>query len=191
MASIKTNTRGIRATIRKATTSEVFHGARWYAQAHAFCATLAAKYGITHAQAIGITAALSPGVGWAQNQKDAEALCQGITTGIATYGANVRKAERILQGEAPEDVLGGLKVCSFYQNIKSAGTDPAVTIDRHAIAAAGYKLPKSGTISLGTYRAAERAYTIVGKEYGLTGAQAQAVVWLAHRRLKGVSAHHG
>ena len=106
----------------------------------------------------------------------------------------ISDAIRIARGEAPDDVLGGHKVRSFYNNILLGSTGD-VTIDTHAISAAmGEKvtsqdarmtimdapaLAEYGTE--GAYPIIADAYRTVAAENGLSPEQAQAIIWLQWR----------
>ena len=120
---------------------------------------------------------------------------------IPTLNANARKAFRILNGEDPEDVLGGPKVRAFYFTIVNP-TDPrAVVVDRHAIditfgtvlnsAARGLTLGRKGAYDAVSdlYR---RAARIISAELGehWTPAQVQATTWTYWRRER-AAAYHG
>ena len=99
--------------------------------------------------------------------------------GLMAYPANLAKAKRIFQGEAPLDVLGGMKVRSFYRNIML--DESAVTIDRHtcAIALFGLDTAKSGQITVTDklYKLLAQAYTNVATMYNLAPYVVQSVTW--------------
>ena len=147
----------------------------------------------------GVIAALSPNNKWERNVNDADRLCRAFTLGghsatdsvkVSTYGANKVKALRILAGEFPLNVLGGLKVRAFYQCI--IGCNDSVCIDGHAYAIwagdriATTKTPKISAklyaaIAVDYIKAAETINSILGSDY--TAAQIQAITWLTYRRL--------
>jgi hypothetical protein len=171
-------------------------------------------------RAAGVIAALSPRLAWRKNveyaklaymvhgtmQNDAIVWPDGtreayFTGMIPTLNANARKAFRILNGEDPEDVLGGPKVRAFYFTIVNP-TDPrAVVVDRHAIditfgqvlddQARGLALGRKGAYDTVAelYR---RAARIVSAELGeiWTPAQVQATTWTYWRRER-AAAYHG
>lgn len=174
-------------------------------------------------KAAGVIAALSPRLAWRKNVEYAK-LAYMTYAGIATQGlmsmrtdgdiseayfagmiptlnANARKAFRILNGEDPEDVLGGPKVRAFYFTIVNP-TDPrAVVVDRHAIditfgqvlndQARGLALGRKGAYDRVSelYR---RAARIISAELGevWTPAQVQATTWTYWRRER-AAAYHG
>ena len=126
-----------------------------------------------------------------------------------TYGATwtcgndgVAVAVRIHRGEAPDAVLGGHKVRSFYNNITGGGasSDTSVTIDTHAFSAAlGQKVPASdkrmGKINgvpssrrfstKGTYAVFADAYRAVAARHHLAVEDVQALVWINWRKTHG------
>jgi hypothetical protein len=169
---------------RKAKASEVEAGAEWYGVAHD-----AAKAMSDLETGAGVIAALSPMMGWERNVMLAyRAFEQGFADGCLK--GNARKADAIMAGNAPLDILGGSKVRSFYANIVNPfGAD--VTIDRHAfdIVAGRYTTDKEkATLTRkGEYERHADAYREAGIILGgLTGAQVQAITWVTWRRIKGI-----
>jgi len=156
-------------------------GELWYQEANEECRTLALEFGIRHAQAIGIVAALSPNMRWERNVLAAREMLQGNMR--VTYPANVGKACGILADRDPMDVLGGNKVRSFYQNILSGGYDEAVTVDGHASnIARGIRQPIARTtVTNRQYGIIARAYRNAATRRNLTPPAMQATVWLAWR----------
>lgn len=156
-------------------------GELWYQDANARCLTVAEEFGIRHAQAIGIVAALSPNMRWERNIIAAEEFLSGNMS--VTYPANVGKACGILNGRDPLDVLGGPKVRSFYVNILSGGWDESVTVDGHASnIARGIRQPIAQTrVTARQYRIIAQAYRNAATRRGLTPPAMQATVWLAWR----------
>lgn len=179
-------------------------------------------------RAAGVIAALSPRLAWRKNVEyaklayliynqvkspygpsdkaqrvfsdhgTAEAYFAGM---IPTLNANARKAFRILNGEAPEDVLGGPKVRAFYFTIVNPSDPRGVVVDRHAIDITfGQVLSdQSRGLALGRKGAYEavselyrRAAKIVSAELGeiWTPAQVQATTWTYWRRER-AAAYHG
>lgn len=223
-------TRNITATFRAATDGDRAIGHGWYARARDLAEKLATEYTAGNGYyseeeiraAAGVIAALSPRLAWRKNveyaelaymtffQMDKEAplrnlsedVRQSVFAGvIPTLNANARKAYRILNGENPEDVLGGPKVRAFYFTIVNP-TDPrAVVVDRHAIditfgqvlndQARGLALGRKGAYDKVSelYR---RAARIISAELGevWTPAQVQATTWTYWRRER-AAAYHG
>ena len=175
------------------------------------------------AKAAGVIAALSPRLAWRKNVEYAELaymvytdlqnsnsqimpkrgeIAEAYFAGmIPTLNANARKAFRILDGESPEDVLGGPKVRAFYFTIVNPDDPRAVVVDRHAIditfnevlnnQARGLALGRKGAYDTvaALYR---RAARIISAELGdvWTPAQVQATTWTYWRRER-AAAYHG
>lgn len=127
------NVQHITRLFRKAPHEDIVKGARWYEEAHAIATTFAERYSLSVEQVAGVLAAISPMQSWASNVKLGERILAG--RGELTEGAGLRtntaKANRIIKGEAPLDVLGGDKVRNFYLSILTKGAE-GITIDRHA-----------------------------------------------------------
>lgn len=189
----------ILATFFNATPAELTDGASWYDRAINTAALIACRYSLPVNTVAGVIAALSPNNKWERNVVDAEQLCRAFTLGghsaadkikVSTYNANKIKALRILSGELPLSVLGGLKVRAFYSCIM--GESSSVCIDGHAYAIwFGQRIPttKSPKISAKLYdaiasdyvKAADTINQIMGTDY--SGAQVQAITWLTYRRM--------
>jgi len=117
----------------RATYEQRLLGTAWYPNAQKEIKNLAAKYRLSLETIAGVTAAISPGLNWDINLKQAEMLLYDRLATVGVYGRKNRdKAIRILSGEKPLDVLGGAKVRSFY--LALCGLDVPV-IDRHLIRA--------------------------------------------------------
>lgn len=190
----------ILAVFFTANDSEILHGSRWYADALSVCSTTAQSTGLPLATVVGVTAALSPNNKWARNQTDAAALCRAFSAGtladaaavkVSTFHGNKRKALRILAGESPLDVLGGLKVRAFYSCI--LGNKGAVCIDGHAFAIwLGEYVPTTKTpkispklyasIAAAYGQAAETINSVMGTSY--SAAQIQAITWTVWQRIR-------
>jgi hypothetical protein len=179
--------------------SELRDGARFYGDAFSYCEELASSYGIDADTAAAVVAALSPNNNWERNKLDALNLIRAYTLGghndalaikTSTYNANKLKALRILSGEQPLTVLGGLKVRAFYGCI--IGDPDAICVDGHAYSIwTGLRVPTSKTpkispklyaaISADYIKATAEANRIMGAN--ISPAQLQAITWLAWRRL--------
>jgi hypothetical protein len=169
--------------------ADINDGIDWYGRA----LELAIELDPTNPRrAVGIIAVLSPMTSWPMNVRRArEVYATGTTSGLTN---NVRKAERIFNGENPDDVVSGEKVTSFFHNI--LGDDARVTVDRHAIDCAYGKVQTNeerskaikSTKARDGYGIIRDAYKhvaqIISNETGkvITGAQLQAIVWVYWRR---------
>lgn len=153
-------------------------GELWYQVAREECETLAAEFNLSIVQACGIVAALSPNLRWDRNIRAARAIMTGHNS--EAYPANEYKARRIMSGESPLDVLGGLKVRAFYSNILNGGMDTVVTIDGHAFNAAyGLAQPvKHANVTPRQNVTLQRAYRVAARMRGITGPAMQATVWV-------------
>lgn len=184
-----THARHVLGIYARATDEERRAGLVWYREAHELAQSIAQANNLTVDAVAGIIAALSPSVAWEDNIDVAREL---IHTGqIRTYGgyrANVRKAERILAGEAPDDVLGGNKVRSFWRLIRDGGNDTDVVVDAHAASVADGKhyLWRQGPVlrSLKQYGFRADAYRKAAKRLGVAPHVVQASTWLAWKRIK-------
>lgn len=183
--------RNLSAVWSLATPDEVAHGVRWYREANATARELADRCGATLAQAVGVIAAISPGSRWEKNLEDAEALLAAYAYAeplpmVGTYGRrNVLKAQAILRGAAPLDVLGGFKVRAFYANILSPDTPGPVTVDRHARGAA-YQLRGDAAAEVRSdaeYRYLADHFARGARRVGLLPHEYQATLWVTWRRL--------
>ncbi len=114
-------------------------GAAWYANAHAFCDSLAFWTDLPLERVVAATAALSPQLSWQANRVAIERLVKGEPV-PAVLGRSLRKAWRILHGQFPQATAFPLKTCpktnAFYHNILTPSDTRYVTIDRHAATAA-------------------------------------------------------
>ena len=192
----------ILAVFFSASQAEIQEGRAWYDQADLACRAIAETYNVEggHQRVAAIIAALSPNNRWDRNVRDAEALIKAYTFGadldaikVSTYSKNKNKAIRILNGEAIEDVLGGLKVIAFY-NCISGGDD--VCVDGHAFSIwTGQRISTTKTpkISPKLYGQIAHDYRIatftINKITGdcLIPSQVQAITWITWRNLYGNS----
>ena len=178
-----TEVANIIAIARRATPAEIESGVQWYQTAHNEASRIA-----TLNEGAGVIAALSPRMPWDRNLAIAErAFVEGRASGALS--ANVAKANAILDGADPLDVLGGLKVRSFYANIiYPDGRDG--TIDRLGFDMVNGRSTsdreRSGLSRKGVYEMHADYYREAGVILGLTGAQVQAITWCTWRRIKGI-----
>ncbi len=183
----------ILAVYRGARPDQIAAGLSWYGDARKVAKLLA--NGDVRVGA-GVLAALSPQTSWAQNMTlAARAFDEGVATGHT--GANLAKANRILLGEDPEEVLGwnlanprsGHKVRNFYRNIVNP-TGPECTIDRHAFnIAKGYvttDVERRQLDRVGEYARFAALYTEVATALGIPVAALQAITWVVWREALGL-----
>ena len=175
-------TRRILATYRGASLEELTTGAAWYGHAHRIASSIAQDTGYSTRQVAGVIAALSPQNGWEQNVPAARTACERGTAARLHTGCQVRKADAILAGAEPLDVLKGNKERSFFGNIVDP-TDPShVTIDRHAHDVAvgrRFGVADRGLGSRYRYANLALAYRRAAAILGVSPSTVQAVVWQA------------
>jgi hypothetical protein len=178
--------------ITEQTSDEVWEqGLQWYDTAHRYCQALAKRYHTPVDSVVGIVAALSPQTRWSINKEAAKTLlAYGNTPGYTGYSTNVRKAERILAGEAPGVVLGGYKVRAFYSNILSPGDSEDVTVDRHIVRIVfDVKTLTRKQLDWAMHRDCrgntiiQNAYRNASKTYNIRPCELQAVTWLQQTAL--------
>lgn len=167
---------------RSATDAQLMTGLRWYDDAHSLALALDPT---NPARAAGVIAALSPMVRWNVNVRLAvRAYADGVASG--GLSTSCAKANRILAGEAPLDVLKGNKVRAFYLNML-APSDPSggVTVDRHAFDVAVGRVTDGGTRAIlaknGMYQFFADLYHEAARIAGVGSAQMQAVTWVVWR----------
>lgn len=168
----------------RATPEDISEGMTWYEDAHAFARSLDTNVW----RAAGVIAAMSPLKRWDLNMRLAtNAYATGVATGHFT-DQNV-KAQSILDGAAPLDVLGGDKTIAFCAAIATCGRSLTTVIDRHAydIALNAIHNDKTRNIGKRVYATLHEHYWQASLELGITNHELQAVTWVAWRREKGIS----
>jgi hypothetical protein len=125
-------------------------GRAWYPTVHGMVEHEVKGTSWDHAAGSGIVAATSPGVDWNSTNKnvlgaakklktaDFDALKRGDRSPIKgteiarSPTSNILKAQRIMDGENPDDVLTGFKTNSFFHNIHNPADPNPVTVDGRA-----------------------------------------------------------
>jgi hypothetical protein len=179
----------------QSTSDEVRRGLAWYEGAHSSAVHVGDICGGTSAGA-GVIAALSPRNKWLRNLEDAYNMADWAARGFvgdapkcATYNSNRDKAERILRGEDPLDVLGGLKVRAFFRLVNDPDRPYDVCVDAHAFRIARGEAPGSTKIKPSDYEYASGAYMRAAQVirdrdgYDVLASQVQAVTWVTYRRI--------
>lgn len=162
-------------------------GLSWYKQANAWCRLWSQELILPIENVVGVLAVLSPRNKWERNLSDALTVLKAHKVGIdphsikvATYGTNKTKAFQIAAGSL--DVLGGVKVTSFFDNILRPTASQAVTVDVWAARIANGDLRANpGTLAGKRYGEIAQAYADVAEYVGLLPHQVQAVTWMAAR----------
>lgn len=185
--------RNVTATYIGATDLERDEGMRWYEAARALARALAETHWGSGRprdvrRAAGVIAVLSPNVSWGRNVQLATlAFKDGKASG--TFSRNTDKADKILAGADPADVIGGPKVTNFFQNILTGGENDGVTVDRHAAHIAMGRILSDDergkllkvTKAFDGYGRIVDAYREAAWRLGIAPAKLQAVTWTAHR----------
>ena len=181
--------RNLLDTLAGASPDAEAEGSAWYLAAHSIAADIADRHGLSLAQAAGVIAALSPQCGWAENVRLADqAAADGTASGHTADAC--RKADAILAGADPFEVLGGRKVRSFYSNIVRPTTAGAVTVDRHAV---DMLVGRRGAVEdrvlerIGAYARCAAVIRGVARDLGMRPHEVQAVAWVAWRQVHDVA----
>lgn len=180
------NILSVYATVKgSASADEYTNAVLWYPIAHKFALSMSEAYGLTIEQSCGIIAAMSPQLSWQKNKEQALEFCRRMRNGeslvgLMAYKANVNKAVRIYNGEFALDVLGGMKVRSFYANLML--DVQAVTVDRHATHIALFgtsNSDKSGSIAVTDklYKLISAAYAQAAELLNVPAYVVQSVTW--------------
>lgn len=188
MISVLKATKNIAKVTEIASDKNWGDGCTWYTEAYRYCASLAIEHHVAIETVVGVLAVLSPQCAWETNKLATHDMLLHGTTSRQCYPDNIRKAERVLNGETFEQVTGhkryGRKVRAFYDNILHCETSKAVTVDTHAIRAAFdcFDLTTRQirwVFECGGNKVLQEAYRNVAKSKGIAPLKLQAVVWLA------------
>lgn len=156
--------------------------AAWYPSANAWAHEQAREYSVEPALVCGLLAVLSPGVSWELNKRDVRGVLRwGLKAYTpATWGANRRKAQALLDGYSFHDVVEfrtSPKVFSFYCNIADPTGDEHVTVDRWI---ARVHLGRD-TITHRQYRDIAEQYREAASTVSIVPCTLQACAWLQAR----------
>lgn len=171
---------------RRATAKQWRAGSSWYSDAHTFCDTLAKYERLPVHSVVGCLAALSPQCSWKDNLLGTLSMVKlrKVSPASPIYPVNATKAFDLAHCNAdPDQVLGGLKVRAFYNNILAPSHSKQVTVDTHAARAAFGKHSLSAKEVSFVFRAKgnriiQDAYRVVAKRYKVIPSKLQATVWL-------------
>lgn len=165
-------------------------GLSWYLDAHNYANILTDTYdySLHPTAAAGVIAALSPMMGWEANKRQAAlAFERGNADGLGLK-RNCDKANAILDGALPLDVLGGNKVRAFFSTILDPYGYDIPVIDRHAFdIAVGMVTDDAARSTLsrkGVYQNFGEVYVDAAKTAGVSASQMQAITWVAWRKIK-------
>jgi hypothetical protein len=194
--SLTASTENILNVYRNATVQDIVDGTEWYARARRLAMDLDPVDPVRGAAAIALVSPMTP---WDRNVWLAgeayrmHAAGIDVATMLPTLKGNARKVARVLNGENPANVVGGLKVTAFWLTIADPTNPSAVVIDRHAydIAVGETTNDEIRGKAIGTpkrYAALAELYVeaadILSKESGQTilPSTVQAITWTAWRR---------
>lgn len=153
-------------------------GFEWYKRAHELALLLSDGDVVKGA---GVIAALSANKSWHMNQQLAASAFGGDVRGHVRDA--LVKVERILLGEAPEDVLPmSVKTGNFYRCIVDPGDAESVVIDRHAHDIAvgePWGDADRGLSAKGRYALLSLAYRNAAVKIGILPSQLQAATWVS------------
>ena len=162
-------------------------GIAWYANAHAFAASLDTDV----SRAAAVVAVISPNTSWSANKTLAlKAYANRAGEGVG-FPDKVRKVNRLFAGESPDTVVSGPKVTAFYHTILNPwSADVMPVIDRHAQDIAdgirnnekGRKPPTGKR-----YGVYADAYREVARIVGLPAHMVQAITWESWREAHGIT----
>lgn len=136
----------------------------------------------------GVIAALSPKTEWGLNVSRAQEFMKKGT--VAGLSANVRKAQRIREGEDPEEVLPmHLKTGHFYKNLSDPDNPNYLSVDTHAHDVASAMKPgyasRRGLGEAGRYNTFVSAYNLASQRLGIEiPNRVQSVTWHVWRDLE-------
>lgn len=175
--------RNIVAAYRAATPQQMMRGQLWYQTAHDIAEFI--SDGSTQ-QGAGVIAALSANKSWRENRKLAERAYSAEGPGGHT-GDTIRKVERIMLGEDPEDVLPmHMKTGHFYRCILDPTDPDPVVIDRHAHDVAvgeTYGDSPRGLGAKGRYALLAHCYREAALRIGEVPSVVQAVTWVRQTQM--------
>lgn len=164
-------------------------GKQWYSIANSKARDIGylAGYGGSMGLRVGagIISALSPKTHWDNNIIYARQLVQSGYVPQQT-ASNNNKAIRILNGEEPLNVLGGVKVIPFFNAIVSpTGNDPVPVIDRHAgsvyLGRSLTEKQQKKLANIGVVTRIQNAYRRVASTSNLHVHSVQAITWIQWR----------
>lgn len=181
---------------RSATTQDIADGTEWYARARRLAVELDSQNPERAAAVIAVVSPLTPwdrNVWLATEAYRMHEAGEDVGTLLPTLKGNARKAARILNGENPAAVIGGLKVTAFWLTIADPTNPHAVVVDRHAydisvgevtndeIRGKAIGTPKRYNVIADCYF---QAATVLSRETGQTilPSTVQAITWTAWRR---------
>lgn len=188
--------RNILDVYRAATPQDIIDGTEWYARARRLADEIDPTDPVRAAAVIALVSPMTPwdrNVWLAREAYRMHAAGEDVGTLLPTLKGNARKVARVLNGENPVTVVGGLKVTAFWLTIADPTNPHAVVVDRHAydISVGEVTNDEIRGKAIGTPKRYEviadcyfQAATVLSRETGQTvlPSTVQAVTWTAWRR---------
>jgi hypothetical protein len=178
--------RRLREEWANTTSIEYEVGLTWYDEAHEWVHDLSVKHDRTEPQVAAIAASLSPRLPWHRAVSYTERMLDGEDISGLVLGRGLRKANEVLAGINPFQVLSGLKTTSFCHNL--LGEYDWITIDTHSYhQVSGRNYNDTGPRGAhfleraGVYEAYSDCFRQIGRDNSLQGAVIQAILWV-HKR---------
>lgn len=177
-------------TISQATTNDIDKGMTWYEEARRFCHVIGRRYDMDPKIVAAVLVTLSPRNKWDRNKRDCISVIKGHISGldaelikVATFHTNKLKALNILDTRVID--IKGPKVKSFFDNITN-GDSTKVTVDVHAMSIYKGTRYKNSPSGIKEYNQVERAYKQAALALNIKPYQAQAISWVAYKRLNSI-----
>ena len=126
----KEKAENIIALYRASTMSEKHLGRNWYGMANILCRNLSRQHDLAIETVAGLFSAFSPLQPLRKNIANVRTYLSGDK--VSYLGIQMKKAESILSGYDPDNVLTGPKENSFYHNLLLNGM--YITVDSHIFA---------------------------------------------------------
>ena len=145
----------------------------WYYSVNDLCHSVTPDNPRTFA---GIIAALSPRLSWEKNIEYAHLVINGANK-VPCLTTNANKAIAIRDGADPDDVLGGQKVTSFFDNIVNPLHSDSVTVDTHAAAIAFGDPRYAFKFGARLYREVAEMYREASAIMGYRPLEIQSISW--------------
>ena len=181
--------KNITAVYRSASDEQKLSGLLWYKEANALAHELDPNDPV---RAAAVIAVLSPRLPWPKNIEAARDAYAGRK--LRVLGLNALKAQQLLSGEKPDDIVKGPKVRAFWHAIVNPNDGRAVVVDRHSFDVAAGVVTDDETRSIlsrkGMYENVVKLYVrashILTRETGtlITPVEVQATTWVAWRESK-------
>lgn len=165
-------------------------GADAYENYSIMMARFAQAYGVDVARVTAAFCALSPNSDYFGNLRSLVSVLEyGQEATVSTYKHCRDRACSYLLGEPFETPKRGLKILSFYKNIRDPADPEPVTIDGH-MAAIYHQRPtakmKDWAIGRREYLEMAAAFRAVALRVGLRPNQLQATLWHTRKRVLGI-----